>query len=166
MRTPTHRTLGKAGSLVGKPDAGNRHVRSGQRGRCSGLQSGPRPRQFRASRGRGLRPTSSSATIATPSLTPSRSPPGFLARVDDEGVADAGQRLDGVDIRARHRPAEDGALLEDGVEHAGRDDIDAGRGRPVTILTLSTPGIGWPMILKLFGSLSVTLAKIRRPEWL
>ena len=66
------------------------------------------------------------ATIATPSLTPLPVAAGVgLARVDDEGVADAGQRLDGVDIRARHRPAEDGALLEDGVEHAGRDDIDA-----------------------------------------
>jgi len=33
------------------------------------------------------------------------------------------------------------------------------RGSPVTILALSTPGVGWPMILKLFGSLSVTLAR-------
>ena len=48
-----------------------------------------------------------------------------LARADDEGVADAGQRLDGVDVGAPHRAAEDGALLEDGVEHAGNDDIDA-----------------------------------------
>ena len=48
-----------------------------------------------------------------------------LARADDKGVADAGQRLDGVGVRARHRAAEDRALLEDGVEHAGHDDIDA-----------------------------------------
>ncbi len=69
------------------------------------------------------------ATIATPSLTPCGIAAGVgLSRPNDEGVAHAGQRLDGLDIRASYSPAEDATLLKDGVEHAGHDDIDAEEG--------------------------------------
>ena len=46
---------------------------------------------------------------------------------DDKRVAHAGQALDFVDIGAGHLAAEHGALLEDGVQHAGQREVDAVR---------------------------------------
>ena len=46
-------------------------------------------------------------------------------RVDDEGIGDAGRRLDGVEVDALHTTAVDRALLEHGVLHPGHRDVDA-----------------------------------------
>ena len=46
----------------------------------------------------------------------------------DEGVPDARQLLDFIDIRIDHASAEHRALLIDRVQHAGRIDVDAEAG--------------------------------------
>ena len=127
-------------------------------GACSAAAVGPRSTSTFSVRRASLASHQLSATIATPECQRVVA----LARgLHDERVLDARQFLDLVEVGADRLAAEHRALLEDGVQRPFGRDVDAERGRPVTMSRLSTPRMRLPMILKSRGFLSTASAAAR-----
>ncbi len=120
----------------------------------------PRSRSPAACRGPSARATSCRPRWPRRLSQPARA----RCPLDDEGVPHAGHRLDRIEIGARHLAAEHRTLLEHGVEHARQRHVDAEERLAPDDSSASTFLTGVPMIVKSFGSLSVTVFEVGRRQ--
>ena len=105
------------------------------------------------------------ATMATPSLSPCGSPPGLASLALTMNASwTPGSALMASTLALATLPPNTGHFWNTAYSMPGTVTSMPNSGCPVTIFALSTPGIGWPMILKVFGSLSVTLGEVRHRQ--
>ena len=81
------------------------------------------------------------------------------AALDDEGLRTPGMRADLVEVALTTLPPNTGHFSKMAYCIPGTVTSMPKSGLPVTMAWLSTPGMGVPMMVKSFGSLSVTVAR-------